>query len=349
MRLPSLACAALVLAAACGGDDAPVIDAPVIDAPPPIDAPGADAMGAQLPEQLPEPLPAGPVTAEVLTFNLGLIDVVRGAPERLPHILQAIRDSGADLVCLQEVYLQYTSPDEVARALAADYPYAAWTWETSALRSNGLLIASKVPLYRQRFLRFTRNDNVVDRAVLAATAVADDWHAHVLCTHLHAGLFAEPTEIRQSQVAEIGTFVTSHGYAAGPALLLGDFNAGPKPVPDPGEECPGQAACPATCFPVDTETIDQVVAAGWTDRADALGFQACTWCKPEATALEVISLFPCEGSQRIDHCFSRGLGTATITAMTRAMDEPQEIALPSGEPARTLSDHYGVRCSIGVP
>jgi endonuclease/exonuclease/phosphatase family metal-dependent hydrolase len=328
----------LALVAACGNDAPADPDARRIDAEIPPDA---------------IDLPQGDVTAEVVTFNVGLIQTVKGATARIPHIVAAVEASGADIVCFQEVYTQYTNPETMAGELADVYPYAAWDDNSDGNVGNGLLIVSKVPLYLPRFHVFTMNDpnNIVDRAVLGATAISGtDWHLHVLCTHLQAGLDPTNTDIRRSQLDEIGDFVTEHGYAAGPAVLLGDFNAGPDPDPT-DDECPGQGNCPATCTPVDTVTIDMVEDDyGWTDRSDEEAFTECTYCKAEADDLAFIPLFPCEGSQRIDHCFVRGLGGSDIQLIDRVMDANDlTIDIGGGDTARTLSDHYAVQCSLAPP
>ena len=299
----------LALVAACGDDAAPADpDARRIDAEIPPDA---------------IVLPEGDVTATVISFNVGLIGTVKGGPERIPHLADAIEASGADIVCLQEVYTQYTTQAEFAALVEETYPYAVWDELTKANVGNGLVIVSKVPLYLPRFHRFSQNDEnnpvIVDRAVLGATAISGtDWHLHVLCTHLEAGLDTVNTTQRRGMLAEIGTFVTDNGYADGPAVLLGDFNAGPDPDPT-DEECPDQGGCDATCTPVDIDTITSVETTyGWTDRADEEAFTLCTYCKAEADALALLMTFPCEGSQRIDHCFVRGLGGSDIQTMERA-------------------------------
>jgi endonuclease/exonuclease/phosphatase family metal-dependent hydrolase len=339
MRATSCSSLVLLLAllSACGDDGSATPDARQIDAEIPPDA---------------IVLPAGDVDAEVVTFNVGLIQTVKGSEARIPHIVAAVEASGADIVCFQEVYTQYTTPQEIATELEDVYPYAVWDDFTMASVGNGLLIVSKVPLYLPHFRRFEMNDpnEVVDRAVLGATAISGtDWHLHVLCTHLQAGLDATNTAVRRSQLAEIGEFAEEWGYDTGPSVLLGDFNAGPDP--DPTDlECPDQGGCPATCTPVDTETIASVESTyGWTDRSDEQAFTLCTYCKAEADALAFLPLFPCEGSQRIDHCFVRGLGNSDVQAMDRVMDDPVSIDIGGGDTAMTLSDHYAVQCSLGPP
>ncbi len=362
MRAPRLLLGILCLSAACGGNDSSPDARPRPDAAIPIDAPGPDAGGAVLPEDLPSPLPSGPVTASIMTFNVGLLQTVAGRLERLPYIIDAVKASNVDIVCLQEVFYSYVDesdpdtyiePPAVAAALSDTYPYAAWDWTGESSYRNGLMIVSKVPLYRQRFQRYTMNDGnqIVDRALLAATAVDDTWHLNVLCTHLQAGLDVNNTTTRRDEVRELDEVAEAEGYNDGPSILLGDFNAGPDPDPL-DDECPGQGSCPSTCSVVDTETIDSVATTyGWTDPSTALAFTPCTYCKAEADALAYpIALFPCEGSQRIDHCFTRNLGTAQVVTMDRVMDTALTPPLSTTQgDVNHLSDHFAVQCDIDVP
>lgn len=337
----SIGLAALLVCSACGGDDGPAVvpDAEVPDAA----------------------YPSGPVQTEIMTFNVGLLQTVIGSTVRLPHIVTAVNASSAEIICFQEVWHYATTPEEFAGMIADEYPYAIWddsqVKEFSPL-SNGLVIASKHPIHRARFLRYAENDDIVDRAVLAGTVIkGDEWSLHVLCTHLQAGLDGGDQDpppatsnagIRAAQLAELNDFVEDNGYGPGPSVLLGDFNAGPDPDPT-DEECPGQAACPATCTPTDSVTVATAVEAGWDDRAADLGFTACTYCMPDARIMEYVPLYPCEGSQRIDHVLSRGLAPSEVTAIVRDMETAIDEAVPNDANDRhvyTLSDHYAVRATI---
>jgi endonuclease/exonuclease/phosphatase family metal-dependent hydrolase len=371
MRAPRLLLGILgVSLVACGGDDdSGTIDARRVDSSVPIDAGGPDASGTILPEDLPSPLPDGPVEANVMSFNIGLITTVKGRLERLPHIIDAIEASDMDIVCIEEAFISFydendpdtfINPPLIAAELDDTYPYIAYDQAGETSFRNGLMILSKVPLYRQRFFAFTMNDEngIVDRAVLAATAVSDDWHLNIVCTHLQAGLDESNTLTRRDQLREIDLLAEAEGYNDGPSVLLGDFNAGPD-TDTTNTQCEGISGCPAACTPMDTETITSVSTVyGWDDWADDLNFNLCTYCKDEADALaHPILLFPCEGDQRIDHCFTRNLGTAEVIGMERAMtqvfddpDDPKDgpLATTQGD-VNTLSDHFAVQCEIGVP
>ncbi len=324
----------LVLLAACGGDDPAAIDAARIDGTP-IDAFSPDGDISGLPEELPSPLPNGDVDARIMTFNIGHFATVRGGRERLPHQITAIEESGADIVCFQEVYtlpdpdVRYVSPHSLAAELADVYPYAAWSWETTNMLGSGNLIVSKVPLYRQRFLRYTMNDanTIVDRAVLAATAVSDDWHLDVLCTHLQAGLDPENAPIRLDQIRELGLFVTEHDYADGPSVLLGDFNADP----DADEmrflrgltPLGGRSVYFADAW-LATTGQDDAAGPGWTyDRRNPYALRSR------------------EPSRRIDYVLVRGPDRAL-------RGEPLSARLVLDEPTDGIwpSDHFGVLAEI---
>lgn len=356
MRLPTLLVLfPTVMAAACGGgdDDGPATADARIDAPPIVDAPPVDgpATHPDLPEDLPAPLPSGPVTLKVATYNTGLVQLVKAAQARIPHLVTALAALDADVVCVQELYTQFTSPRTFAESLAATYPYA-W-YETTAVNSlgNGLAILSKKPLYRGRHLRYTQNDsnNVVDRSVIAATVVdaTAGYHVHVLCTHIQAGLDGPGISLRQAQLAELGQFVTGEIYDTAPSILLGDFNTGPDPMPT-DNECADDTNCAPMCIAADTASYASMSTTyGWTD-ASVGRFTDCTSCRDQFVQMATLNLFPCEPSQRIDHCFARNLGTSVAVEVTRELDEMVSIAGQGGT-ANYLSDHYAVRCRYAPP
>lgn len=343
-------CAALL--AACSDDGGSSVDAR-----PPIDAAVDAAIDGplthpELPETLPSPLPSGPVTLEVATFNNGLVQLVKAAPQRIAPIQTALAALDADVICLQELYTQYTSPADFATALAATYPYAWYDTTVHNSLGNGLAILSKKPLYRGRYLNYAMNDSngVVDRSVIAATVVdtTGNYYAHVLCTHIQAGLDGPGTTLRQAQLAELGQFVTDQGYATGPSILLGDFNTGPDPMPS-DTECSDDSNCSATCIAADTASYGMMSTTyGWADPGSTLLAGQCTSCRGQFVQMATLNLFPCEPSQRIDHCFTRNLGTAAVQEMTRELDDPVSIA-GAGGTAEWLSDHYAVRCRIAPP
>jgi endonuclease/exonuclease/phosphatase family metal-dependent hydrolase len=344
MRLSTLAYLSLFLAAACGGDDDTGDDDD--DVPPDADDTGddddaatpdaapddSDAATAMLPEELPDPLPTGPATATLATYNVALLQTIKNPEERKPLIVDALRGLDADVLCLQEVWDQYSSTAEMASLLSEEFPYAWWTWEGDAAFGNGVLIVSRHPLYRGRALRFEANDSsgFVDRMVLAADVVTESSHFHVLCTHLEAF----DRDARAAEVDELVTFAEAEGYIDGPTFLIGDFNAGPET----GAECPA-------CTDIDEENYDKLLET-WTD--PRAGNLECTWCADAWVPLQLLDVAKDQyHDARIDHCFTKEIGASVLITSETIFDEVVTYDV-DGEPVMTqLSDHNGVSCTFG--
>lgn len=343
---------------ACGGGDSTPDARQIADAPPQIDStvPMNDGGTAMIPEDLPDPLPSGTVDLKVATFNAGLIAVVKGSEERLALQIPALKALDADVICLQEIFTQYTSGPTMAAALADTYPHSYWTWTGQYVQGNGLLIVSKHPLYRGREHYYTMGNGgpTVDRMIIGVTMVdsANQWHANVLCTHMHAGLKAADLPVKLDEATEINTWAASEGYTTGPTFLLGDFNAGPIPPSflDACECDTNGNTDPNTCTPCDAadlatwNKVREVFTDPFPENADFF-----TSGRDQFLQLAVVpGLFPDEPTQRIDHCMYRDLGAAEFLSGETVLDEPQTISV-GGETLEYLSDHYGVSCTFGVP
>jgi len=353
MRTGAIALTILVLGCGGGGNNDKPDARRIVDATPADAPPGSDASSPMLPETLPTPLPSGPVTGSFVSYNAGLIQVVKGGAERLPLIISALKALDADVICLEEVWPVYTNGPNMAAALADVYPYAFWTWTGTYQLRNGLLIVSKHPLYRGREIRYTMGNDgpTLDRMAIGAVAVADDWHLNVVCTHFHAGLQGGDPEIRLSEAQELESWAATEGLADDPSLLLGDFNSGPVPPSwqntcecnDNGEADAG--AC-NNCVAPDLGTRNELQNT-WTDcwPEDADFF---TSSRPQYLALAVVpGLFPDEPTQRIDHCMYKGLGTSAFVSGSSGTVLTADPNLDIGtETLHYLSDHYGIRCTF---
>ncbi|HEY3351957.1 MAG TPA: endonuclease/exonuclease/phosphatase family protein [Polyangia bacterium] len=353
----TLMSAALVLAA-CGSDsspnasydgglDAAAADAAAADAAAP-DAAAPEAAPADaardgggppvLPEDLPEPLPTGAPSAAFITYNVGLAPTVKGSAQRLPLIVDAVNAADADVLCLEEVWKVYTSQAAFAQAVAATFPYAFWSEDTTKAMGTGVLIVSKHPLFKGRALKYVANpETYFDNVVLGVDVVTPTSHFRVLCTHLAPGLDSVGVGDRSAQITELATWAQTQGYLDGPTVLLGDFNMGPDPI---------QACTPTTtpaCTAPDVTSYD-LVRQTFTDANE--GWAQCTWCRDICNPLQVSSLFLDEPDQRIDHCFVTNLGAATLQSRAVVFDAVQRIPFGSGT-LEHLSDHLGVRCAFG--
>jgi len=283
-----------------------------------------------------------PFAFDAVTFNMALTTTVKGPAERMPGILSALEAESADVLCLQEAFVGVTTPAEIAERLAGTYPHAYVSpVPVEAPFGPGLVLVSKHPLAGTAALRFTNEDSIgiVDRSVISADVSRDGRTFRVACTHLSAGLDEAGVALRGLQVDEIFSFLGGMPEVDGPTLLLGDFNAGPDPV----------GACTPTtdpaCEPADTTTYDRILEEFEDPNAE---LAECTQCKTQFDSLQVISLFSSEPDQRIDHCFAKDLDPYTHLGTEIVLDEA--VAIPFGdETLGHLSDHRGLRCSLGRP
>ncbi len=345
-----LAIAAAVLGVcACGGDDddgAGTIDsgARPIDAAP-IDAAidDSDAGNAALPETLPDPLPAGPVTATVAAYNLGLIQTIINAPERKPLQVEALAALDTDVLCINEAWLQYTSTREFAELLADAFPYAMWTHTHESNFGNDVVIVSKHPLYRGRELRYATNpEDTVDRMAVAATVVTDDAAFHVVCTHLTSANDPDFVAARQAQIAELETWMQAEGYTGEPTFLVGDLNCGPETAP-----------CP-TCSVQEDQATFELLLQSWSDPGASVAITAgdgrsCTYCWDAAEPMLLIPPTEDEVDVRIDHVLYRDLGAAAPVECDILLSDPVTYQAAGSTAQTQLSDHRGVRCRFGPP
>jgi endonuclease/exonuclease/phosphatase family metal-dependent hydrolase len=335
MRWPCL----LVVAAACGGGEPADPDArPVADGGGPADAIAVDAAYALLPEDLPEPLPDGPVNARLAVYNTALSLTIKYAEAREPHIIDAVRGLDADVVCLQEIWDHFTSVEAFAAAVAADWPYAFWSNIDTGAWGNGVLLLSKHPMYRGRHLRFAANDpnGLIDRIVIGAEVVTPDAHFTALCTHLYQDEL-DATGIRMAEIAELATWAQAEGWWAGPTVLLGDLNTGPTT---------SSTSCDP-CQEMDTASYPRLLE-DWTDaNAD---WDQCTFCRDLALPLQIIGGIEDFPDRRIDHCLVRGLGEAQGIARALLFDQPVDVDdAQAGTVNTLLSDHLGLRCDLAPP
>jgi endonuclease/exonuclease/phosphatase family metal-dependent hydrolase len=350
----------VLVLSACGGGGSDRPDArPIVDARP-IDASNLDAGTQPLPEDLPDPLPSGDISGEFVSYNAGLLQVVKGGAERLPLIITALKALDADVICMQEIWPVYTNGPELAAALADVYPHSFWTWEGEYGLRNGLLIVSKHPLYRGRTLRYAMGNDgpTLDRMALGVTVVdaTEGWHANVVCTHLHAGLgdLDDPDrDIRLAEAAELRAWAATENLDDDPSILLGDFNSGPIPPSQTsicecstdGELDAGPQICD-NCDEPDIATradLEQTWTDCWAVDADFF-----TSGRDQFLQLAVVpGLFPNEPTQRIDHCMYKGLGGSAFVPGSSGLVMTADPALDfEGETLNSLSDHYGIRCTF---
>jgi endonuclease/exonuclease/phosphatase family metal-dependent hydrolase len=316
--------------AADGGADTAPTDGPVGDAP---------VVSPTLPEDLPDPLPSGAPNVTLATFNTGLAATIKGASQRLPVIIDAVKQLDADVLCLQEVWTTYTTPKDFAAEVATEFPYSFWHERRVTPMGAGLLVLSKHPIYRGRALVYATQEpgGFFDKAVLGVDVVTDDAYFHLICTHTSAPTDSTGPPLRLAQIDELNAFAATNGYGTGVLFALGDFNTGPDPT---------QSCTPTTtpaCNEPDVTSYAKLLET-YTDPNE--GWGECTWCRAIAMPLQISASYSADPDQRIDHCLYQGLTAGTFKSRSLIFDATVSIQVGTLT-LEHLSDHLGVSCTFG--
>lgn len=257
--------------------------------------------------------------------------------ERAPLILNALRATAPDILGLQEVWFD---DDEnlaatIADALGFDHRFVAspapgkWQRRIDDHRFGiGNAVLSRWPIGAIDTARLPIGD-ALDEGRVALQASIETPHGSASFTTTHLNSAAAHGAIRAEQLAEASRLVARHPDTAVPAILCGDFNAGP-------DEPEVTAIVGAeTTIPGGIPLID-----GWAvARPDDPGF---TWdsANPHAAAQG-------EGSHRIDYLLfapTANGATAGDWSTRRSTMQPVDGGLIGSRPIDGVwpSDHFGV-------
>lgn len=190
--------------------------------------------------------------------------------------------------------------------------------------SNGLVLASKLPLKDKEVLDFSDISTLNRRQALVATVDLGGEDLQVMCTHLSANLKVPYTGISRDWADENYTQalrLLEKSSEAEKSVVMGDFNCG----------LAGPEGGLSTEFPQTCELLEQY----FHDPAAGLG--QCTHCSSN-TLNE-------EGSANtyIDHIYTKGvLGSAPEIKYV------ERVIIDDGRRSKetNLSDHYGVQVTI---
>ncbi len=230
-------------------------------------------------------------TARIVTWNLWW----RFGPweARLPAIVETLRRLDADIICLQEVWLERdtgaTSAALVAEALGWN-PANIAVGNRADLDGVGFAnaVISRWPIVSSEWRPlFSPPEYEEYRTVVRADVDGPRGPLQVFTTHLHWRL--DHSHIRQEQVREIARFVKESPHRSYPAVLTGDFNA--DPASDEVRMITGRAAVPEPPIVF----FDAWEVAGATATAPI----ADTWSNTNPYAVRDL-----EFSRRIDYVFA---------------------------------------------
>lgn len=280
----------------------------------------------------------------VATFNAGILykfkkrsfEPTPFTDERLHLIPDALMNTTADVVCIQEVYNE-ADKQVVIQGVKDVYPYAVYYQKKrkgGAGWHSGLLILSKYPINASSFELYKRNPLVekmfADKGVLCALIELNGTDITIANTHTTVGGGVYDTEsdrvnrIRNKQVIQAYQNVRSFGTDL--YMVLGDFNAGPG------------------VSEVNYQTLlDSLMLDSYTviERSDSP--EIFTW--DPLNPLNADGYFTTSPPQRIDNVFvsPNMVQQFTIsqvnTILTEAVMTVDSVSYP-------LSDHYGYQVTF---
>lgn len=266
----------------------------------------------------------------VLTYNAGLLRValaghvlleVAHLEARLAHLVPALQEEDADVICLQEVFRR-AHRDRVVAELRPTHPHVARADDRARGWTHGLLIASRHPLRDGRFQAFRAQHwwqrGLVSQGVLMAVVAHTDGAVLSLANaHTTAGGRLGPEapsveRMRRRQLAEVDARVRAEPH---PTLVCGDLNCGPEASP---------------------ETFAGLLARGYVDAAPGAG---PTW--EPGNALNRGGPFSGSPAQRVDHVLLDETA-ASEYRVARAQVVRTDPLVPTVDGLVTTSDHYGL-------
>lgn len=283
--------------------------------------------------------------AVFLTLNTYLLDIrlfgriplYKAAPhidQRLTALPGALLGTGADVICLQEVFRK---PHRrfLADALAPSHPFAAGVRHAGLPLGTGLMVLSRHPIRDARFREFRSavlEERIAVRMgmLICEIDLPDLGPTRVVDFHLSAGGLKHHPEspaaeaLRECQIQEL--VHAAWEPALGPVVMAGDLNSGPH-----------------------TSTVNhrRVLDAGFRDAFAEAGAadRVITWdpANPVISGERNHALPP----QRIDHVFLRTEGSENLRVTETRVVLNNPVARISGGETIPVSDHYGLLAEIG--
>lgn len=280
----------------------------------------------------------------LLTFNVGLLSLLGGRIQPAPHVLErlaalpdALLDSHADVIALQEIYAESHRRFLISRLRDA-YPHAAYSrgGRLPGLES-GLMVFSRhaVTAEFERFRTGTIDEMLFDRKGILATTITAGAFPSMALFNVHTtagGLFSHPESarvdaIRNRQIEQLLNLTESRRDAM--TLIAGDLNAGPG---------------------VSENNYRLLEKRGFMDVHRML-HRDCndpTW--EPTNLLNRNGPHKTSPPQRIDHVFVRScdLDAKVIRPVSSSIVFKEARVPVSGNRKVTLSDHYGLLVVLDI-
>ena len=284
-------------------------------------------------------------SVKVLTYNCGLlrlrvvgITVFSNPPyvdERFVHLAKALRESGADIIALQEIYERHHVSTLIAQ-LKDVYPHHAQQFSGWPHQfTNGLMFLSKYPV-DESVLKIhakaaTMEKLMGSKSCLSATFDSPIGKLTMINMHTTAGGGVDPENpsvdgVRQDELAEACALADEATAAGCEALIVGDMNMGPESSLGNYNWILGEMK------------YRNIV----TDLPDS---DKMTW--DPANPLNVGGVHDYCPPQWIDHFFAHEKCKVTGTDATIMFKEPV-VKMKRKDLITTVSDHYGLIITLRV-
>jgi len=269
------------------------------------------------------------MNVKILTFNTGLLelslgplhfDVVPFVDERANFLPEALRRSGADVICLQEVFR--LEDMERLRTLADIYPYIYVYEHKNITKRSGLCILSKYPFLVKAEMRFrTSGLEKFVRKGAVKIQITDGLYAGIEVVNAHFpyggyGSYSQTlprtVKMRAKNIRHLHKKIHSETNTT---IVAGDFNFGPTVSP---------------------ENFRLIKSLGYEQVSNG----EITWDVENPLNL----MFPASVSKTIDHIFVNKKRDFEFSVLQSIRVFDTEIE--HNGVSFFLSDHFGVMCEI---
>jgi len=273
-----------------------------------------------------------PFQLRVVSLNVWALPMVsKDTPARLAAIVRRLTELNADIVGMQEVWMEEARQRIIADARETSCLHHHHSFRPG-IRESGLLILSRFPIREVGFHRFRlsgRPERLADAEYFAGKGIGyvrlqtpageiDVYNTHLIAQSTTDGL--DPYRAHRTAAAyEMVTFVSSQSRERNPVLLLGDLNMRPDQLGYHIVSCIGGFR-------------DSYLSA----HPENLGH----------TRSGLNPYTPDEEPKRIDYIFTKdGPAGGLRTVVSRVIMDERPPLVDGSEPA-AYSDHYGVLSEI---
>jgi endonuclease/exonuclease/phosphatase family metal-dependent hydrolase len=177
-------------------------------------------------------------TLRILTWNVQFLPRIAGGYHRnarLPGIIQTLRTSNYDVVCLQEVF-DTRITKILVDSLSSTFPSVVAPVKVKGkLTTSGVMLLSRTAIAKSERIVYTQHKGIDGMAAKGCTFGEVAWQGQLLQffgTHAQADEGAERDAIRSAQYGEMNTLMQKYYAPTIPQFVLGDLNTDQNDAPN---------------------------------------------------------------------------------------------------------------------